>query len=168
MTQPVSNTADGNLKVLWVTTIADTSAPTVTELTAGTVIDLSCYLTADGFTPGTDEQVINDDRLCSTQTFEQVGRFMDSLQIAYVYRAQDVAGTDNKAFHTLKRGTAGYVVTRWGQTHSDAVASTDVVDVYPATCGQQRKNPPEANSVLRITQKIFVTGAVQRDVAVVV
>lgn len=164
MTQPVSIPADGSLKVVWVPTIADVENPTQAELTAGSVVDLSCYLTADGFTPGTDEQTITDDRLCSRQTFEQPGRFTDTLEITYVHNP-DSAG-NNVAYTTLPRGTTGYVVARWGVDFEDALATGDIVDVYPAKAGVQRKAPPEANSVLKTMQKIFVTGAVQRDVTV--
>ena len=39
--------------------------------------------------------------------------------------------------------------------------------MYPVTCGIQRKQAPEANSSLKVAQKMFVTGPVERDVAVV-
>lgn len=162
MALPKSVPADGNLKVAWVPTIADTAAPTATELTGASTIDLSCYLTPDGFTPGGDEQVVADDRLCSTQSFEQPGRFTDTLDVIYVHGDTD----DNAAYETLKHHTSGYIVARWAKPYDAAFASADVVDVYPVTCGKQNKQPPEANSVLRCAQKLFVTGAVQRDVAV--
>lgn len=167
MTQPASNTSDGNLLVLWVPALVDPSVPKVTELTAAGVIDLTPYQTGDGYAPGTDEQSVTDDRLNSKQTYEKPGRFTDSLEIGYVFRQQEPADPDNKAFATLKRGAAGYVVSRWGMDSETAIAATQIVDVTPAQCGIQRKQPPEQNSVLKIRQKIFVTGAVERDVAVV-
>ncbi len=167
MSQPIANLADGFLKVLWVPALTSTTAPTATQLTAVGTVDLSCYLTADGFSPGTDEQSITDDRLCSTQTYEQPGRYSDSLEIMYVFRAQDPSAADNKAYSTLARGVAGFVVVRWGLDYSTAIIAAQRVDVMPATCGIQKKQPPEANSVLKISQKIFITGSVQRNVAVV-
>lgn len=164
---PTSIPADGSLKVLWVPTIADVEEPTITELTAGTVIDLSCYITADGWTPGTDEQVSTDDRLCSRQTFERRGRFTDTLELTYVYQGQEMAAADNKAFSTLRAGELGYVVARWGAEFELPIAVADLVDIYPAECGVQRKQPPEANGRLRIMQKIFVRSGTERDVAVV-
>lgn len=166
MAAPVSVLADGNVKVVWVPTIADTANPTVAEVTAGAAVDLSCYLTADGFTSGADEAVITDDRLCSTQTYEKPGRYTDTLTLRYVYRAQDAAGTDNKAFHTLAHLGTGYIVVRWGQDFEDALVATDVVDVYPVQHGIQVKDAPEANGVLTITQRMFITNAVQRNVPV--
>ena len=165
MANPTAINADGSLKVVWVPTIAVASAPTVAEVTGVSAIDLTCYLTADGFTPATDEQSITDDRLCSRQTFEGRGRFQDSLNIAYVYQAQGNP-TDNKAYETLVAGALGFVVARWAADFEDPLVAADVVDVYPAEAGVQMKAPPEANSKLRVTQKIFIRDAVQRDVAI--
>lgn len=169
MTQPVPTSipADGSVKVLWVPTIADTSAPTVDELTAAEVVDLSCYLTDDGWQPNTDEQVSTDNRLCSRQTFERIGRWTDQLDLVYVYQGQSPDATDNKAQSTLRHRETGYVVSRWGADYEDPIEADDVVDVAPAECGVQRKQPPEANGRLRMMQKIFIRNTVQRDVAVV-
>jgi hypothetical protein len=167
VTQPASVPTDGNLKVVWVPTIADPANPTMTELTAASAVDLSCYLTSDGFTPSTDEAVVTDDRLCSVQTFEQPGRITDKLDIKYVYQPQNPDATDNKAFATLRRLAAGFIVSRWGKSFLDAFAAGDIVDVMPAKAGKQVKQAPEANSQFKVGQKIFIVGEVQEDVAVV-
>lgn len=169
MTQPVPTSipADGSVKVLWVPTIADTSAPTLDELTAAEVIDLSCYLTDDGFAPAVDEQVSTDNRLCSRQTFERRGRFTYSLNITYVYQGQDLAADDNQAFATLRPAELGYIVSRWGADFEDPIEVGDLVEVWPAECGEQMKQPPEANGRLRLMQRIFVRNSVAKDVAVV-
>lgn len=165
MTQPASVPADGNLKAVWVPAIASTAAPTVAEVTAVGAKDLSCYLTAEGYDPTVDEQVITDDRLCSRQSFERPGRYKDSLTLGYVHNPD--SPTDNVAYTTLDYLTTGFVVTRWGVPYEGALAAADVVDVYPVQCGIQMKQKPTANSVLTVMQKLFVTGPVQRDVAVV-
>ena len=163
MAEPRSIPADGNVKVAWVPSLAVPASPSVAELIAGSVVDLSCYLTDDGFTPSTDEQTITDNRLCSRQTFEQPGRFQDGLQIKYV-RGQTVP--EDLAFTTLIRGTQGFYVVRWGIAYETAFLAAQKVDVYPSTCGVQMKQPPEANTPLRVQQKLFVTGTVQRDVLI--
>lgn len=164
---PTSIPADGSLKVLAVPVIADTSEPTITELTALTVVDLSCYITADGWAPATDEQVSTDDRLCSRQTFERRGRFTDSLTITYVFQAQAPDATDNKAQATLRAGELLYLAARWGMDFEPAIETGDIVDIYSIECGIQQKQPPEANGRQRIMQKLFIRGLTQRDVAVV-
>lgn len=171
MTQPVPTSipADGSVKVLWVPSagIADPEAPTVDELTASGVVDLSCYLTGDGWQPTTDEQVSNDNRLCSRQTLERIGRFTDQLEITYVYQGQAPDADDNKAQNTLRHRELGYIVSRWGTEYEDPIAAEDIVDVIPAECGVQRKQTPEANSRLRIMQKIFIRNTQHRDKQVV-
>jgi hypothetical protein len=165
MSQPLSVNADGSLKVIWVPSIADPENPTAAEINSGGSLDISCYLTDDGFTPSTDEQVVKDDRLCSRQSFEKPGRYTDGLELIYVYNPHSPG--NNQAYTTLAYLTTGYLVQRWGVDFENAIAAADIVDVYPATCGIQRKGKPEANGTLKTMQKIFVSGTVRRDVAVV-
>lgn len=160
-----STPADGNVKVMWVTTIANTDAPTTTELNAASSKDLSCYMTADGFTPAMDEAVIADSRLCDTQTFEQPGRVTRSLTTQYIDNSN--TALVNVAFETLIPGTAGYFAVRRGKAYNTAFAAADKVDIWPIKCGQYSDLPPEANSVLKVAQKQFVTGAVKLRKAVV-
>lgn len=169
MTSPVpaSVPSDGNLRTYWVPVLADPAAPTLAELNAAGSVDLSCYLTGSGYTPSLDEAAVTDDRLCSREDFERPGRIKNGLALQYVYRPQEPVAATNKAFTTLKHLTAGYVVSRWGMPYETAFATTQVVDVLPVQCGVQDKMPPEGNSVLKIGQKMFVTGKAQRDVAVV-
>lgn len=156
-----STPADGNMSVLLVPEVADPAAPTVTELTAAGVVDISCYLTSDGYTPGLDEQVVNDERLCSTQVFEQPGRHSRTLDVIYIDNTNSPnATTDNEAKATLIPGSTHYLVVRTGLPFDDPYAADQEVEVTPIKAGQYRKQPPEANSVLKIAQKLFITGPV--------
>ncbi len=166
MPDPVSVLADGNLKVVWVPVIANIFAPTVLELNAASGVDLSCYLTPDGYTPGGDMASVTDDRLCSLATYEKAGRETNSLSLKYIYQPQLPAATDNKAYSTLVSLTTGFIVERWGKIHSSAFVAADRVDIKTAQCGQQMKLPPEANSTLKVEQGLFIS-AVARNVAVV-
>lgn len=157
--------ADGHQSVWWVPTLADPENPTVAELTAPSVIDASCYLTAEGWTPGTDEQTITDDRLCSTASYEQPGRLQHTLEISYVHNPDSPA--DNELYLALSRLTSGYFVFRVGVPYDQPVAAGDIVDVYPVKMGYRRKNPGTANSVLTVSQKAFITGPVVQDAVVV-
>lgn len=163
---PASVLADGNLRVFWVPAIANTSAPTTVELNSASAVDLSYYLTPDGYVPGGDEAAVVDDRLASTQTFERRGRTSETLSLRYVYRPQEPASGTNKAYTTLLVGTAGFVVARWGMDADTAWAAAQRVEVLPSECGIQRKEPPEANGVLKVSQRIFVTGEMKRDAVV--
>jgi hypothetical protein len=165
MTQPASVTSDGMDKVVWVPTLADPANPALSELTAGSVKDLSSYLTDSGWTPGTNEETVNDPRLCSRQVFARAGRFSDTLQLTYVYNILEP--TEDVARVTLVHLTEGYIVARWGDDYEASFAADDVVDVYPVQAGVQVKMPPTANTPLMIQQTMHITApGVQRDVVV--
>jgi hypothetical protein len=158
-----STPADGNTLVKLVTAIADTSAPKVaTELNAGSSVDISCYLTAGGWKPSLSEQVISDERQCSTQTYEQKGRSQRGLDAEYIDNTNSAnATTFNKAKDTLIPGAPMFVVVRTGLPYTTALAAGQKVTVYPITPGEYSELPPEANSVFKIAQKLFVTGQVK-------
>lgn len=162
MTQPEAVPTDGNVKWVFMETVANPAAATVAEFTAG--LDISCYLTGDGWQPGTDEAVVTDERACSRQTYEQPGRFTDSLSVRYVHNPKSPA--DNEMFLALPQGATGFVGARWGQAFEDDIAAADIVDVYPVKAGVPVKQFNGANSMQTIMQRLFVTGPVQRDVLV--
>jgi hypothetical protein len=164
MTAPISTPVDGNIKVMWVEAIADPANPTDTELNAGTSLDLSCYLTDEGYQPSVEETAIDDKRLCQRQDFERRGRFKHSLEIAYVTNPTDPSDDDAQA--NLTPGTEGWIVVREGADYETAFANGDLVDVYPVQCGKQRPGPRTANGVFRTMQKMFITGTVHERVTV--
>lgn len=159
--------ADGNLKVLWVPAIDDVEQPTVAELTASGVVDISCLLTADGFNRAVNETPINDQRLCHTQDGEAPGRNSETLDLIYAFDPQSTDVADNGAYVTLKQGTKGYVVARYGMPWDDALAAAQVVDVIRGTAGRQAKQAIAANDILKVAQKIFIpAGGVTPDAVI--
>ena len=159
-----STPADGNFLTLIVPAIANTDAPTVAELTAVGVVDISCYLTAGGWKPSLSEQVITDDRLCTTQTFEKKGRSQRGLDVEYIDNTNSPNATlYNKAKDTLVPGSAHYLVTRAGLPYETAVAAAQKFSIRRIEAGEYNDLPPEANSVLKTAQKLFVSGATKID-----
>ena len=167
MPVPTGIASEGNLYLKFVPVFASPAVPKLTEASAAGAVDLTCHLTKDGLALGGDQQAGTDDRLCSRQSFEIPGSYTDTLDITYVHNPQATVPADNLAYTTLKQGVTGYVVVRWGKPWETALAVGDKVDVYPVTAGIQRKQAPEANSSLKVAQKMFVTGPVARDVAIV-
>lgn len=164
---PAGVSADGTTKVTFVPTIAG-AAPTLVELNAG--VDLSCYFTADGFSMTGSQDRSEDQRLCSTQNLQGMGRYSPTIDpIVYVFDPQDPENTDdnNEAYATLTPGTSGYFVVRMGLPAGTAWAAGQFVWIDRIVLGQQIPLPPEANSVLKVTQEVAVTGNRQQDVAVV-
>jgi hypothetical protein len=164
---PTGVAANGNVRVQWVNTIADPTAPTATELNAAGGIDLSCVLTAFG--TGYSQETSEDVRICSTQVFQSPGSITYTVEdIEYIVTPQDDSPTgENKAAIQLTPGEAGFFVFRWGTTYSTAFAADDVVDVYPASLGGSAK-VYERNAKIRARQGVIVTApGAQLDVAVV-
>lgn len=173
VTFPEGVVAQGNEKVLFVVTIAVPTAPTVAELTAAGVVDLSCYLR--GFEPTAEQAAIQDLRLCSAETFETPGRVVNTINdLLYVYDPQDANEVSpdpgNLAYHALAQNVEAFVVDRRGIASGTAVIAAQVVDLYPVKMGLQRRvaiNPGDEGTKFEITQKAFITGPVLRDISVV-
>jgi hypothetical protein len=162
-----STPADGNFLALIVPAIANTDAPTLAELNAGTVVDISCYLTGGGWKPSLSEQVITDERVCTTQTYEKKGRSQRGLEIEYIDNTNSPNAAEfNKAKDTLIPDSSHFLVTRAGLSYESALASGQKVSVYPIDAGEYNDLPPEANSVLKTGQKLFVKGKVKIGVAI--
>lgn len=136
---------DGMTRVAFVPTIADTSAPTVAELTAGTYI--GSVLVAggmEGFEASTSEvdNTAFDSRFGtkSPGTSEYSGTRL-------ILKKQD--GADPVWTLLTEFGTSGYLVVRDGEDAQNAFASADVVNIYPVMTGDWDYMNRERNSVLR-------------------
>lgn len=168
MAEIPSTPADGNFKVVWVPAIADTTAPSVTELAAEGALDISCYLTGDGWTPTKEQATIPDPRLCSRQEFGRPGRKTPGLSITVIDNTNSDNATDaNEAVDTIVEGAQGYFVERIGVPYEDDFAADQKVSIYPATAGEKQLLAPEANSVTRSTIPQFIFAEVQTDKAIV-
>lgn len=153
--------ADGYTKVTYVPTIADISAPTVSELTAGT--DLECLITGGGFAPTVNEEAVSVPKLCETITAEAPGRATHQIQLTMVRKdnsSEDVGWT------TLLRNTEGYLVVRYGVAYDTAYASGDDVQVFPGSAGERRPQTPEANSAITFMSQWYVSAQPDLDAVV--
>lgn len=159
-----STPADGNMTVLVVPAIADPAAPTIAELTGDAVIDISCYLTGDGWSPSQEQATISDSRLCSRETYARPGQKSSSLELTYIDNTNSVYKEDNLAAETLVEGSDHNLVVRRGVPYEEPMASGQLVRVWPVTAGMQRDVPIEANSVIRTVQSMFVRSAVTRGI----
>lgn len=160
---------NGMVKVTFCPTIADPAAPSIgTDLGATGAIELSCYLTPDGFGASSQEQTVSSPRLCSKQVFERRGTVQWSIDdLKYVYDTQNAGADVQKAYEALVPGATGFLVVGWGKDAEDAWAAADVVDVYPVELGERRKQPPEQNAELLVLQKPYVIGDREEDVSLV-
>jgi len=147
-------TADGKTRVYWVTSIANTAAPTTTELNAG--IDLTSTLTADGlsgFNPNTAD--VDTSSLASTFTTNVNGRTsFSNTQLTL----KKQSGTDT-IFTTLVRDTAGFLAIRRSIAQSTAWASSQALEVYPALCEEVSRMDPAPNTIERYVIGIKITSS---------
>lgn len=142
--------------------IASLSAPTTTELNAGTL--LQSVMTADGligYEPSTAD--VDTSSLASTFDTKTIGRdsFGDTM-----LRIKKQSGTDT-AYNTLTRGTEGYIVVRRYVDQATAWTAAQKVAVYPIICGSARELAPEANAVgkYEVPTKISSTPELRATVA---
>lgn len=153
-----STPADGNVKtVIYIG--ADGAEPIVTELTAITAKDISCYITAGGFVLGQDQATIADDRECDTFTAEQPGRksYSGSSITAIDNTNTPLAEDYNDANDALVEGATIKIARRYGLPHTTAfAATTQKTDVIVAKVGAKRRVQVEANSTLRSMWPLYV------------
>jgi len=146
-------TPDGLIKVHWVPTISNTTAPTVAELAAGT--ELTPFLTPAGINLP-DEGSEADSSDLSSERDKSVPSTVGGNPEAEFYR-DDSADT---AWTTLARGTSGYVlVAIFGGSGSDnALIATDKCDVW--TVRVSSRNPTRvARGETQRFQSVFAVAA---------
>lgn len=162
---PAGMLTNSTTKFVVVSAIANIAAPKLTEINAVSSVDISCYITGDGFSQETSENTITDERLCSRQIFEEPGDFQESLEISFIYNNLDEDG--DAARLALPPYASKFAVVRVGKEAEDPFILGDLVDVFSFKAGRQRKNAGGRNSKHTMTQKLFLNNIVQRDVAVV-
>lgn len=153
---------DGNIKLSFVPEIDDITSPTETELTAG--IDLECLVTADGFQPTVNEEVVSVPKLCETSNSEAPGRATHQVTLTMVRQEEEEEDT---GWTELKRGTTGYLAVRYGVEHDIPWQADDKAIVYPVRCGVRRLQPPEANGATQFDVQMYVTAQPELDAVVV-
>lgn len=162
-----STPADGNVRVVLVSALANPLVPTIAELTAGSAVDISCYLTAGGWAPTQDQATISDDRLCSSQVFGQPGRKTLGLGLTVIDNTNSPnAALYNKAVDTLIEGAQLTAVYRAGIPYTTPFAAGQKVTPWPFKPGMKNELPPEANSVVKAEYQTFITDDVVRAVAI--
>lgn len=146
-------TPDGLLKVHWVPTIANTAAPTVAELAAGT--DLTPFLTPAGINLP-DEGTEADSSDLSSERDKSVPSTIGGNPEAEFWRDD----TTDTAWTTLARGTSGYLlVAIFGGTGTDAaLIATDTCDVWTVRVSSRNRVRPARGETQRF-QSVFANAA---------
>lgn len=154
--------SDGNVRISWVTTIANTSAPTVAELNAGLLLSPTMTPTGlAGFKPDTND--VPNRRIDGTFNTVDVGSVSVSGTMLELYKQSP---TDT-IYDTLTYRTSGYLVVRRSIDKATAWASGQKVSVWPSKCGQTAWLDPEADTEERyqIPIKIVSEPVIRAQVA---
>lgn len=164
---PAGVPSNGMVRVDWAPegTFADPSAPTATELNAGTVQHLTCHV----FPVAPSGTVTRKEkrRMCSVQAYEILGANSYSIDdIQYVYDIQNPSDETHAAYAALTPGTEGHLVFRWGMEVGPVYAAAQVIDLFPARLGPQNKMPPEPDDELMVSQPVSFIGDVLTDIDV--
>ena len=133
---------EGRVKVIFVTTIADTDAPTAAEITAG--VDVTPFVTKDGVNPGTTNNRIDTAGIDSAFDSQIQGSWAAEFQLTCM---RD--DTTDTAWETLQRGVQGYLVV--GYDSPTGIAAADTVQVWAVELGTPVMQPSAAN-----TNQMFV------------
>jgi hypothetical protein len=167
---PASIPSDGTVSLRWVPTIADPTAPKLSELTAATALALECYL-KENFNPDGTSEDVEDRRMCSKQVFQRGGMITYTIDdLIAIMDPQNQESDSNKAYAALAPGATGFLVARWGiDLEGDEAewAVGQIVDVFPVEIGHRVKLQPEANSQLKFKAKPRVISTAVFDVPVV-
>lgn len=155
--------SDGRSKVLFVPTIANPAAPTVAELTASGVIDLTYQLFGDGFDHQTEVTKFETTRYTLEQLLENEGTVKDTITLRYPY-----IGEDSDEVRTgLTRGTKGFIVERLVVPNEEDLEADQLLSIVaPVAAGLQREIPRTRNTEIGKIQDLLVTGRVERDVKI--
>jgi hypothetical protein len=156
------NPSDGNVRVSWVTTIANKAAPTVAELNAGLL--LTSLMTSDGLAGWAPEtESIGNRKLDSTFESSDVGSI--SMEDPALRFYKQVTG--DTIYTTLVKNAAGFVVIRRVLASGTAWAASQLlVGVFPAKCAQRKWIDMEPNTMDRWEVQMKITAEPAFDAVV--
>lgn len=153
---------DGQVRVAFVPTIANTSSPTAVELNAGTV--LHDTLTPDGV-EGFDPDPGEVDNTAYGSTFDTKLPGTAAFSGTRLTLKKQ-SGTDTTHSTLTAFNTAGFIAFRFGKAKGDTFAAADKVTLYPIRTGSWSYVPPERNTMLRYWVATPISADPKFDVAV--
>lgn len=160
--------AEGRRNAIW----TPTATLSLAVLTGATAVELICYLTKGTLGVAAETERGKDERECTTEVFEVLGKTTWTLNdLEYVWEPQAAAAApNNKAYETLVPRTPGFITIRFGIDADTALAAGNKVWQWPITVGEQVPKTPEGGAAekLKITQSVVVSGNVVKDGVLVV
>ena len=149
---PAGKKAAGASWFLWFGEEPPSSPPTLAEVQAATVLDLTCYLMADGTEIGMDQAREDDTRACHNSTSESFGATTFTKEsILHIVDPQEKGLAEgNKARELVKANATQYCGVVNGIDHeTGTVAAAALMDVYRVECGEDHISPAASGKFLR-------------------
>lgn len=165
--EPIGLPALGKGRLFWFPTIANTSAPKISEAT----MNLTGVPDA-GWEPKVEQTAGTHLKYISVQESETPGKTkVTGGTLTYEWDPQNPDDATNyKHVVTLAAGTHGYIGHVLGKGAHEALAVGDVINqLIPVTLGEQLPaaiDPKEDGQLLQLEQRYFVTGTIERNVVV--
>ncbi|KKL49439.1 hypothetical protein LCGC14_2315510 [marine sediment metagenome] len=149
----------GLSEIVWVTTIADTTAITAAEANAG--VDITPFVREMPTIPRGTNLSDNTD-ISSTFESRNIGTRGGDVVDVIIKRHKAVA--DDTAYTTLTEDTAGFLlVGRQGLAAVGTWAAADRYDLFPATVSSLEDGTPGRNDIDTAIVHLAITSAPTRD-----
>lgn len=133
--RPAATLTHGRENWVFVPALANQSAPTPTEMTAGLDITRIAFASTGQPSQSTN-RVTSERRLGDTNVFERIGDTSYTGGDALIqYAPQAAAGEDGKIGYETLSGATGFLVRRMGVPRATAPAAGQFVDVFPVEFG---------------------------------
>ena len=156
LTIPAAVPSLGTRRVVALDTVADITAITLAEITAGE--NISCYLTRqNGWQPTKDQTSIPDTRYCSAQDFEVPGSKTRTLLLQYTFNL-NLPTADEARLGLIEGSELTLVHFIQKEDGDDEFAADDWYEAVPVRMGEQNIVPMEENALDRMLQKAFIRG----------
>lgn len=143
-------------KVVWVSTMADYTAPTAAEITAGT--ELSPWIIPDGMTGFSSTSTFVDDPRLSTRSVPKVPGPVNFDDSSIRFRAA-TDGADVRAL--LSRDDTGFVVICW-----EGIVTGGKCSVFPATVGSSAEEVGDGGAIAAIMVTFAITDDPAEQIAI--
>lgn len=161
---PPAIPALGRETVLYLPTVANPSAVTVTETQAAGAVLLHCAIRA--FTVNAEQSKTKKYRLCSKQGFDALGRVDWTIErLVFINDPQALPTAVAYPHKKLVEGTTGYLLRRQGLDSSPGTfvdfAAAQLYDLFPVNFGvdvPMPVAPEEEGQEFEYGQEIAVTG----------
>lgn len=151
--------SDGRVKIFAVPSVADKSAPTTTELTAG--VDLTAFFPKDGLNPAITQNSVDTSSLADV--FDTAVPGTEGGDIPLTLQRDNVTDT---AWDHFTRDLDEFLVVRRGPLASDAFAIGDNVEVYDFISQHPQPNQTATNAVDTFTVTLHNKTAPDRKAVV--